>query len=70
MNDRDIDRAYDEQQAQEDLRWIEKAIPHVVTIAAALMTGRDGWQAHTAVKEAIKTYVLIEQGLINETANI
>ena len=37
MNDRDIDKAYEEQQVQEDLRWIEKAIPHVVTLTAALL---------------------------------
>lgn len=68
MNDRDIDTAYAENEAQEDLRWINNAIPHVVTITAALMAGKDGWAPHSAVKTAIAAYVLIEQGLINETA--
>ena len=36
MNDRDIDTAYAESEAQEDLRWINNAIPHVVTITADL----------------------------------
>lgn len=67
MNDRDIDKAYEEQQVQEDLRWIEKAIPHVVTLTAALL--RNDMSTPFAVRDAIKAYTLIEQGLINETAN-
>lgn len=66
MNDRDIDKAYEEQQAQEDLRWIEKAIPHVVTLTAAFV--RQDMATRTAVKEAVTAYTLIEQFLINETA--
>lgn len=65
MNDRDIDRAYEEQQAQEDLRWIANAIPHVVTLTAAFI--RQDMAPRVAVKEAVTAYTLIEQALINET---
>ena len=67
MNDRDNDKAYAEQQVQEDLGWIEEAIPHVVTLTAALL--RNDMSTPFAVRDAIKAYTLIEQGLINETAN-
>jgi hypothetical protein len=66
MNDRDIDTAYAENEAQEDLRWIEKAIPHATILAAQLLA--QGRVPAFAAANAVKTYVLIEQALINETA--
>lgn len=67
MNDRDIDTAYAESEAQEDLRWIGNAIPHVVTLTAALI-GQEMLPA-MAVKEAVKLYRQLEQAVINETAS-